>query len=157
MIVFRQKQYVIPDEERFIRPTPFMIPNEWIDYKFEFEIIESGSYKRETNSRTESIWKEWRKDLKRVRKEISNYHIYDNDPRNLGISKTHYYPSESELGKRYYTSKNINGGDRLMYDIYAPELTIDEETGEKCIYQKIILLHCIGYTHRNGKKFSEQE
>lgn len=61
MIVFRQKQYVIPDEERFIRPTPFMIPNEWIDYKFEFEIIESGSYKRETNSRTESIWKEWRK------------------------------------------------------------------------------------------------
>ena len=120
MIVFRQKQYVIPDEERFIRPTPFMIPNEWIDYKFEFEIIESGSYKREINSRTESIWKEWRKDLKRVRKEISNYHIYDDDPRNLGISKTHYYPSESELGKRYYTSKNINGGDRLMYDIYAP-------------------------------------
>lgn len=44
-----------------------------------------------------------------------------------------------------------------MYDIYAPELTIDEETGEKCIYQKIILLHCIGHTHRNGKKFSEQE
>ena len=57
MIVFRQKQYVIPDEERFIRPTPFMIPNEWIDYKFEFEIIESGSYnKREINSRTGSIW-----------------------------------------------------------------------------------------------------
>ena len=43
MIVFRQKQYVIPDEERFIRPTPFMIPNEWIDYKFEFKVAISFS------------------------------------------------------------------------------------------------------------------
>ena len=56
MILFRQIQYVISAAERSIRPTPFMIPNEWIDYKFEFEIIESGSYKREINSRTGSIW-----------------------------------------------------------------------------------------------------
>lgn len=157
MIISKQKQYVIPEEERFVKPSPFIIPNEWIDYKFEFEIIESGSYKKETNLRSGPIWKEWRKDLKRIRKELSNYHIYDDSPENGEISKTHYYPSESIPGKRYYTSKNINGGDRLMYDIYAPELTIDEETGEKCIYQKIILLHCIGHTHRNGRKFSEQE
>ena len=30
--------------------------------------------------------------------------------------------------------------------------TIDEETREQTIYQKIVLLHCIGHTHRNGKK-----
>lgn len=157
MIIFKQKQYVIPEEERFVKPTPFIIPNKWIDYKFEFEIIESGSYKKEANLRSGPIWKEWRKDLKRARKEISNYHIYDDSPENNEISKTHYYPSESIQNKRYYTSKNINGGDRLMYDIYAPELTIDEETGEKCIYQKIVPLHCIGHTHRNGRKFSKQE
>ena len=155
MIIFKQKQYVIPEEERFVKPAPFRIPND-CDI-FRMDIIESGSYERELKSRSGPMWSEWLKDLRRARKEIKKGYIYDDNPENLEISKTHYYPSESELGKRYYTSKNINGGDRLMYDIYAPELTIDEETGEKCIYQKIILLHCIGHTHRNGRKFSEQE
>ena len=155
MITFRQKQYVIPSEEKFVKPNPFNIPNEVVNYKFEFKIIESESYKRELKSREGTIWKEWRKDLKRVRKELSSYYIYDDDLKNYGISKTHYYPSESVSGKRYYVSKNINGNDRLMYDIYAPEIAIDEDTKEKCLYQKVVLLHCIGHTHRNGKKFSK--
>ncbi len=37
-----------------------------------------------------------------------------------------------------------------MYDIYAPELIINEEGN--LIIIKIVLLHCIGHTHRNGKK-----
>ena len=157
MILFKQKQYVIPEEERFVKPTPFQINSEWLDYNFEFEIIEADSYKNELKQRISPIWKEWRKDLKRIRKEITTYHIYDDDPKNHIVSDTHYYPSESEIRKRYYTSKSINGTDRLMYDIYAPELTVDEETGEQTIYQKIVLLHCIGHTHRNGKKFSIKE
>ena len=151
MIVFKQKQYVVPGEEKFVRPTPFPIPNTWIGYRVNLNIVESDSYKNELKQRISPIWKEWRKDLKRTRREISEGFIYQD--KTVGSSDTHYYPSESESDKRYYTSKSINGGDRLMYDIYAPELIINEEGN--LIIIKIVLLHCIGHTHRNGKKFSE--
>ncbi len=69
MIVFKQKQYVVPEEERFVRPTPFSIPNTWIGYQVNLKIVESDSYKNELKQRISPIWKEWRKDLKRTRRE----------------------------------------------------------------------------------------
>lgn len=29
MITFKQKNYVIPEEEKFVKPRPFPIPDEW--------------------------------------------------------------------------------------------------------------------------------
>lgn len=156
MITFRQKTYVVPAEDRFAKPDPFPMPSEWEQYRFRLDIIELASFKREVNSRTGPMWKEWRKNLKRVRKELNNYYIYDDDYGSQPLSDTHYYPAESEIGKRYYTSKSINGTDRLMYDIYPPELSQDPDTGKLFIMQKITLNFCIGHTHRNGKKFSEK-
>lgn len=156
MITFKQKNYVIPEEERFVKPRPFPIPDEWKQYEFRMEIVELSSYKREVNSRTGSMWKEWRTNLKRVRKEIKEKHVYDDDPKSRIPSDTHYYPAESEERRRYYTSKSINGTDRLMYDVYSPRLTKDLETEEMYILQLITLNFCIGHTHRNGKKFSEK-
>lgn len=155
MITFKQKQYVIPEEERFVKPEPFRIPNEWSIYGIKIDVKEAGSYTNEVKQRKDSIWTEWRKDLKRIRKEISDGYIYKDKYSNS--SDTHYYPSESEFGKRYYTSKSINGGDRLMYDIYAPELITSSEMNKSIVVIKVILRYCIGHTHRNGRKFSKQE
>ena len=156
MITFKQKTYVVPEEDRFVTPDPFVIPREWEEYQYKPEIIELSSYKREVNSRTGPMWKEWRANLKRIRKEIHDLYFYEDDPRSRVSSDTHYYPSESEAGKRYYTSKSINGTDRLMYDVYSPILIKDPNTGDIVISQKITLNFCIGHTHRNGKKFSEK-
>lgn len=95
-----------------------------------------------------------RKDLKKVRKEITDRYIFED--KISGTTLTHYYPSESEPGKRYYISKFINGSDRLMYNIYAPRLIQIEEGKDPIIYYKIELKFCIGHTHYNGRKFSEK-
>ena len=154
MIKFVEKKYSrVPGNERFVQPPEWNIPESWKQYKKVFDIIPLPSYDRDFNSRTDTIWKEWRKDVKRVRKEISDG--YTNEDRNPGTTLTHYYPSESIPGKRYYVSKNINGNDRLMYDIYAPRLIQMEEGKDPVIYYKIELKFCIGHTHRSGKKFSK--
>lgn len=156
MITFKQKTYVVPSEERYVQPIPFNIPREWMEYRFDLSIRELSSYTREVNSRVGPMWKEWRKNLKRIRKEIKEYNIYQDAPGSNPPSDTHYYPSESEAGKRYYTSKSINGTDRLMYDIYSPKLIQNPDTGEFYVEQIVTLNFCIGHTHRNGKKFSEK-
>lgn len=155
MIKFVEKKYSrVPENERFIPPPEWNIPESWKQYRKIFDVIPLGSYTRDYNNRTGSIWrKEWRKDVKRVRKEISDGHIHhDKIP---GTTLTHYYPSESESGKRYYVSKFINGNDRLMYNTYAPRLIQMEEGKDPVVYYKIELKFCIGHTHYNGRKFSE--
>ena len=153
MITFRQKQYVIPEEQKFVRPEPFRIPNDWSIYEIKVEVKESETYTNEVKQRKDFVWKEWRRDLKQIRKEISDGYIYKD--RYLNSSDTHYYPSESEVGKRYYTSKSINGNDRLMYDIYAPELITN--SNRSIVVIKVILRYCIGHTYRNGRKFSKND
>ena len=154
MIKFVEKKYSrVPGNERFVQPPEWNIPESWKPYKDYIDIIPLPSYDRDFNSRTDTIWKEWRKDVKRVRKEIAQG--YTHKDRNPGTTLTHYYPSESIPGKRYYVSKNINGNDRLMYDIYAPELAYLNDNKEPIVYYKVNLKFCIGHTHRSGKKFSE--
>lgn len=70
MITFKQKQYVIPEEERFVKPVPFRIPNEWSIYGVKIDVKESGSYEKEVKQRKDSIWKEWKKILKELEKKF---------------------------------------------------------------------------------------
>lgn len=131
MIKFVEKKYSrIPENERFVQPPKWIIPESWKRYKDYIDIIQLLSYTRDFNKRTGPIWREWRKDLKKVRKEITDGYIFDD--RVQGTTLTHYYPSESEPGKRYYVSKFINGSDRLMYNIYAPKLIKMEEEKRSC-------------------------
>ena len=151
MIRFVEKKYSrIPEEEKFLPPPEWSIPEKWKRYDKFLDVIPLGSYSQEFNTRTSDIWKEWRKDVKRVRKEISNG--YTHDDRIPGTTLTHYYLSESEPGKRYYVSKKINGPDRLMYNIYAPELIYTNNEEDPIVYYKIELKFCIGHTHRKNSQ-----
>lgn len=158
MIKFVQKQnsFPIPENERFIKPPKFKIPEEWEKFQKVLKIEEASSYKRDLKSREQpsGVWDDWRRKLKVVRKEVTQGFIYDD--KIPETTKTHYYPSESNLKTRLYTSKFIGPSDRLMYDIYAPILVEDVNAPEGyVVLQRIVLLFCAGHTHRNGKKFSQ--
>lgn len=157
MIVLRNKDFVEKSEDyddKFVVPMPFPINPEWVKagYSLKIEIDDdSKSYQRDYNTRKMS--EVWRKDIKKVRHSLKEGFIYnDKDPK----ERTHYYPKDSGP-KRYYVSKDINPTDRLMYDLHAPKLYTDKETGETYIQIKVALLFCSGHTKRDGKKFSEIE
>lgn len=149
MIILRHKLFV-DSGDKFVTPSPFPINSEWRNYPIRFIVIDNvSSYQRDYKSR--QISSEWRKAVRTLRNAIKLGYIYsDHDP----SERTHYYPDESETG-RYYLSKDINPNDRLMYDVYKPELVEDPETGGKFIQIKIIFRFCAGHTHRSGKKFSQ--
>lgn len=148
MKILRQKIFV-EESERFIEPPAFPIDSDWEKYPLKIKIEESNSYKKDYKSREH--FKIFRDQVKEVRKSIKKGYIYtDLNPK----EKTHYYKSDSIPEKLLYVSKNINLQDRLMYEIYAPELI--EGEGEDSFIQILIKLRfCSGHTTRKGKKFSE--
>lgn len=79
MIKFVEKKYSnpIPEEERFLPPPKWNIPDNWKNFANVIDVIPLPSYDRDFDSRTGDIWREWRKDVKRVRKEISKGYTHE--------------------------------------------------------------------------------
>lgn len=80
---------------------------------------------------------------------------FSDAPDDPPYTKTHYLGKESKvntpiLDDRFVMfSKKINNDDRFNYKIYRPKITINEETGKKTYYQKIVLATCLEHTN-NG-------
>lgn len=136
--------------DRCIPPPKFPIPKEWKDegYEEKLYIHPDSTFTREYNKRKD--FKIFRDEVKIVQKDFKEGAIYEDG--NGRKTRTHYYPEESTK-YRLYCSKDINGSDRLMYEIFAPKL--EEIDGKLVIVTEVILRFCSGHTHKNGKKFSE--
>ena len=97
-----------------------------------------------------SIDNKFRKDISKNPNTWFN-NATDDDPE----TNTHFLGKESntstsKLEDRFVTfSKKINKADRFNYRIYRPQVTVNEETGEKTYYQKIVLSSCLEHTN-NG-------
>ena len=153
MITFKQKNYVIPEEERFVKPRPFPIPDEWKQYEFRMEIVELSSYKEKSTLGQDLCGKNGELILNVLEKKSKKNTF------TMMTQKAEFHLIHIIIRQRVRKGediKSINGTDRLMYDIYNPRLTKDPETEEMYILQLITLNFCIGHTHRNGKKFSEK-
>lgn len=72
------------------------------------------------------------------------------------LTNTHFLGHESKTTSsidenNFVTfSKWINKKDRFNYKIYKPKVTVNEKTGKKTYYQKIVLAGCDDHTI-NGK------
>lgn len=75
----------------------------------------------------------------------------DDDPK----TNTHFLGHESNTTsskqeKRFVMfSKSINNEDRFNYKVYKPRVTVNEITGKRTYYQKIVLSSCLEHTN-NG-------
>ena len=159
MIILRVKNFV-EEDDRFIVPHPFPLPPGGEKFSVRYEVVgenvEKGSkptkFMKERDERIKLGGSPWKKAYKSVMKSIKSGYIYID-----GVvgERTHYYPDES-TNDIYYVSKDINGNDRLMYDVHRPEIR-EVENGEKVVVIEIHLRYCSGHTHRDGKKFSKTE
>lgn len=62
MIKFVEKKYSrVPENERFIPPPKWIIPDSWKQYRDYINIIQLSSYTRDFNKRTGPIWKKMEK------------------------------------------------------------------------------------------------
>lgn len=159
MIVLRTKRFA-DEEDKFLVPRPFELPPGGkglpIYYDVVGENVEKGqkptTFMKERDERIKVCDGPWKDSYKPVLKSIKMGFIYsDRDPK----ERTHYYPDEG-TNDIYYVSKDINGNDRLMYDIHKPVIE-KTASGDDVVIIKIQLRYCSGHTHRNGKKFSETQ
>lgn len=80
---------------------------------------------------------------------------FSDAPNDDPITQTHFLGDESTLSSSIEDrnfimfSKWINKEDRFNYKIYKPVITINQNTGEKTYYQKIVLATCL-YHNNNG-------
>lgn len=160
MIILRTKHFVDPDK-KFVTPIPFPLPPGGEDLPFVVAVIGENvpkghpptKFMKERDKMIKLGGKAWKNNYSPVLKSIKQGYVYED---RLPGERTHYYPDDSEKGKRYYVSKDINPNDRLMYDVYAPEIRKDKN-GNDIVVQEVHLLHCSGHIDRKGKRFSETQ
>lgn len=125
----------------------FKIPKDWENYPIIVIIDDSRkSYQSDFKTFSDPIYKDTRKIIKSLRKDLNNLHFYDEGDIN---ANTHWIGDNNDLDKKHYMSKDIDSHNRLTYLVYPPKLIIDSETGENLIIIPISLVFCAH--HRDYK------